>query len=266
MIRENGSHWAMLEIAEQAAPGNTVSLWPRIAAQMAEKSRATARTSTYRKRITFAAGLGLLFVFIGLLVFVPPVRAFAESIIQRIGIAFVNTEQFGPNTEVGQPTTNMITPPPTLSVQEFQERLTFPLLTPSWLPEELTFIHHSISNSQSGQSVDIQYCRTEDMAVQSGCLFLYASYNAQAATPLLAESKEQTVEVNGQPGIYVHGGWQDNGQGDPNTQLGNLLWDDQVDVAYLTWMQDGVTYLLEAHYLGLTLEDMQRIASSMQGS
>jgi len=104
------------------------------------------------------------------------------------------------------------------------------------------------------------------MAGQSGCLFLYASYNAQAATPLLAESKEQTVEVNGQPGIYVHGGWQDNGQGDPNTRLGNLLRDDQVDVAYLTWLQDGVTYLLEAHYLGLTVEDMQRIASSMQGN
>ena len=220
----------------------------------------------YRKRIPFAVGFGLLFVMIGLLFFVPPVRAFTESIIQRIGIAFVNTQQFGPSTEVGQPTTNMITPPPTLSVPEFQERLTFPLLVPTWFPEGLTFIHRSISNSQSGQSVDIQYCRTEDMAVQSGCLILYASYNAQTATPLLAESKEQTVEVNGQPGIYVHGGWQDNGSGDPNTRLGNLLWDDEVDVAYLTWMQDSVTYLLEAHYLRLNLEDMQRIAASMQGN
>jgi len=131
MVRENGSHWAMLEIAEQAAPGNTISLWPRIAAQLAEKSRATARISTYKKRISLAVGLGLLFVFMGLLVFVPPVRAFAESIIQRIGIAFVDTEQVGPNTEVGQPTTNVITPPPTLSVQEFQERVTFPLMTPT---------------------------------------------------------------------------------------------------------------------------------------
>ena len=266
MVRENESHWAMLEIAEQAAPGNTISLWPRIAVQIAGKTRTVARPSMYRKRIPFAVGFGLLFVMIGLLFFVPPVRAFAETILQRIGLAFVDTEQFGPNTEVGQPTANMITPPPTLSVQEFQEHLTFPLLTPTWLPEGLTFIHRSISNSQSGQSVDIQYCRTEDMAVQSGCLILYASYNAQTATPLLAESKEQTVEVNGQPGIYVHGGWQDNGSGDPNTRLGNLLWDDEVDVAYLTWMQDSVTYLLEAHYLRLNLEDMQRIAASMQGN
>ena len=122
-----------------------------------------------------------------------------------------------------------------------------------------------MQDMQAGQVVDIQYCRAQDLAIQNGCVILHAGYKAQSAPPLLAESKEQTVEVNGQPGIYVHGGWQDNGRGDPNTRLGNLLWDDQVDVAYLTWMQDGVTYLLEAHNLGLNLDDMQRIASAMKG-
>jgi hypothetical protein len=61
----------------------------------------------------------------------------------------------------------------------------------------------------------------------------------------------------------VHGGWQDDGRGDPNTKLGNLLWDDQADDAYLTWTQDGVTYLLEAHNLGLELNDLLRITASM---
>lgn len=80
---------------------------------------------------------------------------------------------------------------------------------------------------------------------------------------MLAESKEQSVVVNGQLGIYVHGGWQDDGRGDPKTRLGNMLVDDQADKAYLTWMQGGVTYLMEAHNVDLDLEDMQRSAASM---
>ena len=264
MVVENGTHWALLEIAEQAAPGNTINLWPRIAVQVAGKSRKTVRSSLHRKRVQLAVGLVVLLVLIGSLIFVPAAQSFAETIIQRIGLAFVDTQRFGPNTEVGHPTPEMITPPPTLTIREFQEHITFSLLTPTQLPEGLTYIYRDIQTIQSGQIVDIQYCRTKDMAYQNGCLVLHASYKAQPAYALLAESKEQTVEVNGQPGIYVHGGWQDNGKGDPNTRLGNLLWDDQVDDAYLTWMQDGVTYLLEAHNLGLGLEDMQRIAASMK--
>ena len=264
MVGENGSHWAILEIAEQAVPGNSITLWPRIAAQAAKRSRKTVGPYLFRERFRLAVGLGLLLLLVGSLIFVPAVRAFTESIIQRLGIAFVYTKQFGPNTEVGHPTVIIVTPPPTLTIQEFQERITFPLLTPTWLPEGLPYIYRSMQDMQSGQVVDIQYCRTQDLAIQNGCVILHAGYKAQNASPLLAESKEQTVEINGQPGIYVHGGWEDNGKGDPNTRLGNLLWDDQADNAYLTWMQNDVTYLLEAHNLGLGLDEMKRIAESMQ--
>ena len=203
-------------------------------------------------------------MLISFLQYVPSVQSFAETIMQRIGIAFVDTERFGPNTEIGHPTPVMITPPATLTVREFQERITFSVLTPTQLPEDLPYVYRGLQSNQSGQTVEIQYCRTMDMSVQKGCLFLFANYNAQPPSPLLAESKEQMVEVNGQPGIYVHGGWQDNGQGDPNTRLGNLLWDDKVDAAYLTWEQDGVIYLFEGRNLELNLDDLLRVAASME--
>ena len=265
MARENGAHWAVLEMAEQAAPVDTIDLWPRIEAQAAVRARNTTRSNPREKRVQLAIGLGLLLLLVGSLVFVPAVRAFAESIIQRLGITFVNTEPFGQNAEVGKVTPEILTPSPSLTLQEVQRRITFSLLTPTWLPEDLKYIYRSIPEIQSGQIVDIKYCRTKDLMVQNGCLILHASYKVQMAPPLLAESKKKSIEVNGQPGIYVHGGWQDNGKGDPNTRLGNLLWDDQADDAYLTWAQGGVTYLLEAHNLGLNLEDMQRIAASMDG-
>jgi len=71
------------------------------------------------------------------------------------------------------------------------------------------------------------------------------------------------VTVNGLPGIYVHGSWQNDGRGDPDTNIGSLRWDDEADDAYLTWTQAGVTYLLEAHRLGLVSDDLLRIAGSM---
>ncbi len=73
------------------------------------------------------------------------------------------------------------------------------------------------------------------------------------------------MTVNGLPGIYVHGSWQDNGKGDPNIKLGSLLWDEASDNAYLTWTQDNVTCLLESHNLGLGLDELLRIAGSMRG-
>jgi hypothetical protein len=38
--------------------------------------------------------------------------------------------------------------------------------------------------------------------------------------------------------------------------------DKMADDTYLTWTQQGVTYLLEAHNLSLNLEDLQQIAMS----
>ena len=101
MVGENGSHWAILEIAEQAAPGNTITLWPRIATQAAKISRKTVGPNLFKERFRLAVELGLLLLLVGSLIFVPAVRAITESIFQRLGIAFVDTEQFGPKHRDG---------------------------------------------------------------------------------------------------------------------------------------------------------------------
>lgn len=272
MATDAWTHWAVLEMAEEAAPGSTIDLWPRVAARMAVKPRRTAGPNLSRKRVQLAVGLGLLLLLAGSLVFAPAARAFAEDIIQRMGIALVDTQQFDPNTRV-ESADRIInpSPPPSLSLDEIRAQINFPLRLPAWLPEGLDYTHNSIhtydpqSWAGSGKKVGVDYGRTPDFDFASGVLQLGANDGPISAPPLLAESREQEVTVNGQPGIYVHGGWQDDGRGDPNTRLGPLLWDDRADDAYLTWTQDGVTYLLEAHNLGLELADMQRIAASMVG-
>ena len=269
MMAKNFTHWAVLEIVEQAAPGSTVNLWSHIEAQINIPANKTAGSILRRKRERLAVGLALAAIVIGSLFFVPAVRAFAEDILQHMGIAFVDTDQFDPDTQVGKLEATFISPPPSLSSEEIRAQINFSLRLPGWLPEGLDYTRGNISTYDpqswegSGKKVGMEYGRTASFDFASGLLLLHANDGAISAPPLLAESRQQAVTVNGQAGIYVHGGWQDDGRGDPNTRLGILQWDDQADDAYLTWTQDGVTYLLEAHNLGLALEDLQRIAASM---
>jgi hypothetical protein len=81
---------------------------------------------------------------------------------------------------------------------------------------------------------------------------------------LLPATKEQIVEVNGQPGSFVKGGWRSDGKGDPETTYAHLQWDDSLGDAYLAWEQDGLNYFIAAFELGLTQDEMLRIAESIQ--
>jgi hypothetical protein len=204
-----------------------------------------------------------------LLARVPGVRAFADDVIQRMGIAFLDTERHEDAAVQTAVEAIRVTPPPSLSIEEIRGRISFLLRVPTWLPDDLTYAHGGIAEYDpgqwegSGRKVAIEYRRTAEHAFETGVLFLSANDGPISAPPLLPASREQPVTVNGEPGIYVHGGWRDDGRGDPNTRHGILQWDDRADDAYLTWTQDGVTYLLAAHNLGLSLEDMQRIAASM---
>lgn len=271
MKETNKPHWAIQEIAEQQTPAQTIRLWDRI--EQTVRSRGEVHPSNLRRRWMpgLAASLALLMVVGSLILFVPSVRAFAEDIIQRMGIALVDTSQFDQNVEVVSVEPIRNTPAPSLSIAEIRRQIAFPLMQPGWLPQELDHYYGSLSKYDpvenqipgSGMSVTLYYYRSADHDFQQGVLYLRANDGPIPAPPLLAQSREQEVTVNGQPGIYIHGGWQDDGSGDPNIKMGALQWDDQADDAYLSWEQDGVTYLLEAHNLGFGLEDLLKIAASM---
>jgi len=269
MKEKDQTHWVMQEIAEQEADGSSIDLWPRVEARatlLPDQMR--VRTSKLRKE-RFAVVLVLVMVLVGTLIIVPEARAFTESVFQRMGIAFVNPERLG-DTVVDQAQANRVTLPLSLSMDELRQRISFNLLTPAWLPDGLVYVNRGIreyepaESAGSGQKVSIQYARTADFNPDGGVLRLTANDGPIDSPPLLAAFREQSVTVNGQLGIYVHGSWRDDGGGDPNIKLGSLQWDDNADDAYLTWTQDNVTYLLEAHNLSLGLDEVLHIAGSMR--
>ncbi len=266
------SHWMLRQVAEEHAPRTTINLWPKIESQANSRMKREFHFGAPRTaKMRAALGLTILVMLIGSIGAIPAVRAFAEDVIQRMGIAFINTDLRDSHTTVAKvEATRALNPPQSLTLEELQEQIAFPVMLPTWLPDGLSYTHISISEYDplswqgSGKKASVDYSRSENFEPASGILSLHANDGPISAPPLLAESRQQAVIVNGQPGYYVHGAWQDDGRGDPNIKMGILQWDDQADDAYLTWAQNGVTYLLEAHNLGLEADDLLRIAESFE--
>lgn len=270
MKQRSNCHWILREVAERQVPRTTIDIWSQVEPRLGSRAKGHARGVLARGLRQYACGLAVLLLVIGSLIFVPGARSFAADVVQRMGIAFAlrdRSESHAVSVRV-EPTVSADISP-SLSVAEIREQITYPLLVPTWLPEDLRYVHRHITEYDpqeqpgSGKQVVISYGRTEDLSFAEGMLLFRANDGPIGAPPLLAEGCEVSVTVNGQPGYYVHGGWQDNGTGDPSVRRGDLLWDSTADDAYLTWTQDGVTYLLEAHNLGLGLDELLRIAAAM---
>jgi len=264
MKQRSNSHWILREVAERQVPRTTIDIWAQI------EARLPARENHARGVRQYAYGLAVLLLLVSSLVFVPGARSFAADVIQRMGIAFAQRDRSEPYAApVRVEPTVRASVSSSLSVAEIREQIAFPLLVPSWVPDCLSYVHRHITEYDpqeqpgSGKQVVISYGRTEDLSFADGMLVFRANDGPIGAPPLLAEGCQVPVTVNGEPGYYVHGGWQDDGTGDPNIRMGQLLWDSAADDAYLTWTQAGVTYLLEAHNLGLGLDELLRIAEAM---
>jgi hypothetical protein len=266
MENNNQSHWILRALAREQAPATEIDLWPEL-----ENMK---QNNLHPKRITgkqkYAFALAIVLVLFGSLACVPNVRAFAKDVVQRMGIAFLDTSQRDWSVQMAEvaPTTSDVLPS-SLSAAEIQGQISFQLLLPAWVPDGLDAIQREIQRYDpqtgvgSGAQVEVTYSHTGDPQFANGVLRFEANDGPIGAPPLLAEGRQQPVTVNGQSGYYVHGAWQDDGSGDANTRHGDLTWDDQADAAYLTWSQDGVTYLLAANGLELGLSDLNRIAESL---
>ena len=71
-----------------------------------------------------------------------------------------------------------VTPPPSLSMDEIRQRISFNLMVPAWLPDGLIYIYRGVreydpaETEGSGQKVSIEYWRTDDFDYASGVLRL----------------------------------------------------------------------------------------------
>jgi hypothetical protein len=70
---------------------------------------------------------------------------------------------------------------------------------------------------------------------------------------VLPSSAAQNVRVNGHAAVYAHGSWDEFRR-----------WNGTADAALLSWEENGFTYVLSFSGLGLSRDDVIRIAASLR--
>lgn len=269
-------HPAIAEIVEQDVP-NTIDLWPTIQAHVAAHRQNTERTPppvaptppfgrAFRTPVLrwAVSGLVVCVLLIGTLLATPVTRAGLQAISRQFGLSFIDPAQSQNTTTVEvAATSEPVTSPRTLV--EAQQQVPFKIRTPQWVPGGVP-----LASAEANKYNDRDYTVSlfyRDMRIpldEDAPVIHLLIFKGPLNGHLVAASREEDVIVQGQPAVYVHGGWRDDGKGDPTTALGNLQWDDAIDSAWLSWEDQSITYSMAVHNLGVTREDVLRIAESFR--
>lgn len=257
-------------LAERAARGIPASadvrpaVWARLAAREREAPRTRQRAP--RLRVWQAVGAGLLaamFLALGLLAAVPQIQAALNAQLRsRFGLVLIDPQNpppiITPPASVPSPGARVspivgmpfCTPGATvvpcrlerISVAEAQRRVAFPLRLPTWLPYDLR-VDRALVLGTSGRSA----------SVFAGPVQLEQVQGSGGGGYAVEASRVQEVQVNGRPAAYARGGWRSP-----------TVWDETLNLNYLSWEADGVTYTLHDGGLGLDRETLIRIAESLR--
>jgi len=223
-----------------------VDLWPSISASLVRR-----RSRPRGRRQLILAGLIML-----TLVFSPAVvAASAQELYRQYGIVLVNPIEFlipkqdapGARPESAGAST------PSLSLAEVQRQVSFRIPEPAWLPEGVVF--RGALAGRDGSGVVLSYVGTH--ATASGGMFIQMQPHWSGGY-VIPENVAQTAQVHGRPALYapgglVSGGWLIAGRWDTSIDQGKLSWQDE----------SGLSYVLSYSGLRLSLEDLIRIAESM---
>ncbi len=135
---------------------------------------------------------------------------------------------------------------PAVSLAEAQKQVSFNIPQPGWLPEGLTLKGAHVN--PPGWA-NVFHGRADG---REGGLGIEATQGTGKTNYVFPDSAKQPVAVNGQPAIYIHGAW--NGQGQ---------WNDNADAATLEWSANGFALHLSGSGLGLSRDEIIRIAESV---
>ena len=195
----------------------------------------------------------IIVLVLGLLVSVPTTRAALLDMVQRLGFVLAQPGQLESSTVVQ---VEMEEEEPPISLAEAQQRVPFPIRTPTWLPEGLTLLGaYTGSRGDQADMVSLFYGLTDESpASRSAGMSIVIASSPDQIDSLVPILQVEEVVVNNHKAIYVQGAWQDDG----------LRWDETADVTRLSWEEDGLTYLLTVYGLSLKREDVIRIAESLK--
>ena len=151
---------------------------------------------------------------------------------------------------------------PEMSPQAAQQLVSFRIQTAAWLPSDLQLAAVGMLpkapdfTTYENQAVVKYRPRGASSTATTGVLSIDERPGVPMNGPAVPSSAAQTVQINGQPAVYVQGSYESNPGQSPT-------WNPNADVEELSWQADGLTFLLTADGLGLSRSDLIRIAESI---
>lgn len=241
----------------EAEIGSDFHLWAKIQPQLGPvQGLGMSEAGLPRKgrhwRTAFMVGVLFVGGLAALTAAVPAAQAGVGMIMQRFGFVLIQPSASAPLISASPSVQSRTTPVaqggliPIVSLAEAQQRVTFHIPQPTWLPAGLTFggahvfppnwaqvFYRPVNGSPGGLGVEITQGKPSGGYV----------YPPEAVQP---------VSVNGVSALYAHG------TGDPPAK-----WDAQADAGMLSWEADGFTYVVRASELHLSREELIRVAESL---
>lgn len=261
------------DLAEHEVPA-TPNLWPAIQARItvrhpalgAGRRTAPERLAPMTRRLVslrtvLAACLIAIVITGGLLLSVPPAQAAVWRTLQRFGIVLVAPTPV-PSSPVAAPAAPAQAPTARetalarVSLAEAQQQVPFRIPLPTWLPDGVTLRGAFVGKGPSGDtrtapiSVTLSYQSLTDPRAGLGITIQNGPSTGGYVVPAGAG---QEVLVNGHPAIFVQGAWTPE-----------RTWNETADATMLSWEADGFTYIVSSSGLGLTREDILRIAEPLR--
>ena len=158
------------------------------------------------------------------------------------------------------------------NLEEARTLVPFPIRTPTWLPDGFAFDGIMFTGLYTGTDLNmppqvaeasLYYTQTEqsaDWATQN--LALHISKPAESGQLVFGymapRGHTRQMKVNGQAALYVSGGYE------LDEMTRTMQWNENKRAGVLAWELGGVNYLLSYNDLDISLEDLMRIAESIQ--
>lgn len=217
---------------------------------------------------------GLLVLAVAAIIATPAITTAGQHILQQFGLILIERTQLFTTQEQGGANSSGITAAPAevppapqpefVSLDVARGQLTFPLPVPAWVPDGLELrgalvgVPYSDA-SKPPMSVTVVYDKVAARpGAQDSQLALEVAHGSMLPAYLVSNSRAAETTVGGRPAIYVQGRWGLAADGI------TVEWDPQADSSMLSWEQDGLTYVLRASGMALTIDDLVRIAESLK--
>jgi hypothetical protein len=136
---------------------------------------------------------------------------------------------------------------PAVSLEEAQKQVSFAIPQPKWLPDDLVLKGAHVNPPNWAQYF---YGRTDGA---EGGLGIEVTQGASQSQYVFPETAKQPAKVNGQSAFCVQGSWNEKQE-----------WISTADAGHLEWSANGFLYTIGHSGLGLTCNDLIKIAESLQ--